>query len=113
MGRFRRRFEDYQGNNPDMRYAMAFKRVKRVKGFYTHLAIYLIINTAMILANSDRKIGTAEFWSFETFSLAFCWGFGLALHGFSVFGRDFFFSKDWEDRKIREFIEKEKDNKRE
>lgn len=111
MGRFRRRFEDYQGNNPDMRYAMAFKRVKRIKGFYTHLAVYLVINTAMILANNHGKIGTQGFWSIDTFSLPFCWGLGLAFHGFSVFGRDVFFSKDWEERKIREFMEKEKDSK--
>lgn len=37
MGRIRRRMFDedqYDSNNPDERYNMAYKRVKKIKGFY-------------------------------------------------------------------------------
>ena len=31
---------DLDVNNPDARYNMAYKRVKRIKGFYVHLLVY-------------------------------------------------------------------------
>jgi hypothetical protein len=32
-------------------------------------------------------------------------------HGMSVFGRDLFFGADWEERKIKEFMDKDKNQK--
>lgn len=111
MGRFRRRFEDYANvGNTDLRYAMAFKKMKRIKGFYVHLLVYAIFNTIIIFTNNQNATA-AEFWRWNTFSLAFFWGIGLAAHAMSVFGRDLLFSKAWEERKIREFMEKTKEGK--
>lgn len=36
------------------------------------------------------------------------WGIGLAFHALGAFNHSLLFGKNWEDRKIREFIEKEK-----
>jgi len=41
-------------------------------------------------------------------STAFFWGIGLAFHAYGVFGKHLLFSKDWEERKIKEFMEKDK-----
>jgi hypothetical protein len=115
MGRYRRRMSaDYQTENynPDERYDLAYKRVKRIKGFYIHLLVYLIVNTFIIAANSNNNfIGNENFWSFETFSTALFWGIGLTAHGLSVFSRNIFFGKNWEERKIQELMEKEKKEK--
>jgi hypothetical protein len=35
------------------------------------------------------------------------WGIGLMSHWWGVFGSRIFFSRDWEERKIRELLEKE------
>jgi 2TM domain len=45
------------------------------------------------------------------FSTAFFWGIGLAAHGLSVFMPTMILGKDWEDKKIKELMEKEKNNK--
>jgi hypothetical protein len=106
MGRFRREHEETERNNPNARYEMAFKKMKRIKGFYVHLAVYLIFNTIVIFTGDIRFIDEGSL-DLGNFSLAFYWGIGLAAHGASVFGRDLFFGKDWEARKIREFMGKE------
>lgn len=115
MGRFtRHQFESYssEDNNPDVRYDLAYKRVKRIKGFYVHLIVYIIVNAFIVISSHNRRgIGDEVFWRWETFSTALFWGIGLTGHGLSVFGRYIFFGKNWEEKKIQELIEKEKSEK--
>ncbi|MEO8534954.1 MAG: 2TM domain-containing protein [Flavobacterium sp.] len=114
MGRLRRRMydEDAREYSTDERYNIAYKKVKRIKGFYSHLRIYVIINVIIIISSSNKSIfgdaGAHEiFWRWETFSTAVFWGIGLLAHGLSVFGRDMFFSDDWEEKKIQQYMKKE------
>jgi hypothetical protein len=114
MGRSRRMFEEYQSVNinPDERYNQAYKRVKRIKGFYVHALVYVLVNAFIIISSFNRsEIGTEVFFKWHTYSTAFFWGIGLLAHGMSVFGREIFFGKNWEERKIQEFMEKEKSEK--
>lgn len=93
------------------KYERAEKRVKEVSGFYKHLISYIIVNLFLIFKQYfDLKPGE-EFFKFSTFSLAFFWGFGLAIHAASVFGKNVFLGGNWEERKINEIIEKEKTSK--
>ena len=48
------------------------------------------------------------FFEFETFGLWFVWGIGLAFHAFGAFGKDLILGKNWEERKIREYMDKDK-----
>ncbi|PZX94840.1 hypothetical protein DOS84_04605 [Flavobacterium aquariorum] len=115
MGRYRKRLlENFQDENfnPDTRYELAYKRVKRIKGFYIHLLIYVLVNAFIIVSSFNRSVlGTEVFFRWETFSTALFWGIGLVAHGMSVFGRDLFFGADWEERKIKEFMDKDKSQK--
>ena len=114
MRRSRRMFDEYQSENfnPDERYNLAFKRVKRIKGFYIHTLVYLFVNAFIIISNFLRsEKGIEVFFEWETFITAFFWGIGLLAHGLSVFGRNIFFGQNWEERKIQEFMEKEKSEK--
>jgi hypothetical protein len=117
MGRLKRRmFGDYTNYDEnitnDERYNLAYKRMRRIKGFYSHLMIYVFVNIFILIASTSHGIiGNEKFWQWETFSTALFWGIGLAAHGFSVFGRNLFFSADWEERKIKEFMEKEANQK--
>jgi len=115
MGKYRRRmFEEYQKENfnPDDRLELAIKRVKRIKGFYVHLMVYSIINIFIVYGNYyGNTHKDYSFWSWQTFSTVLFWGIGLLAHGLSVFGGNLFFGSNWEEKKIKEFMEKEKSEK--
>lgn len=95
----------------EIKYQEAAKRVKRIKGFYTHALIYIVINIAIILSKMTHHDNGS--WSFELkdFSTALFWGIGLLGHGLSVFIPGIILGQDWEARKIKELMEKEKNNK--
>ena len=116
MGRFRRRmYEDYsQEFSTDENFNAAYRKVKRIKGFYGHLRIYIIVNILIIVASVNGNffsngIMHSGLLDWQTYSTALFWGIGLLTHGLSVFGRDVFFSADWEQRKIEEYMKKESD----
>jgi hypothetical protein len=97
--------------NPDTRYELAYKRVKRIKGFYVHALVYVLVNGFSIISAYNKDLLGNGVSFVETFSTAFFWGIGLLAHGLSVFGRNLFFSADWEEKKIQEFMGKEKKQK--
>ncbi len=84
-------------------YERAKKRVKDIKGFYIHALVYVLVN-ALILFLKFQKTGNFDIkdWGIGL------WGFGLAVHGLSVFLPSFILGRDWEERKIREIMEKNK-----
>lgn len=106
--------DDYQSENfnRDERYEIAAKRVKRIKGFYVHLLVYIIVNIFIIAGNFiNNSNNDPLFWSWQTFSTALFWGIGLVAHGLSVFGKNLFFNSNWEEKKIQEFMAKDKSQK--
>ena len=87
------------------KYLKAKKKVDEIKGFYIHLVVYIVINIFLmipILRYSVRD--NLSFWSFST---AIFWGIGLAGHAYSVFGKNILFSKEWEERKVKEIMDKD------
>ncbi|GAA3621830.1 2TM domain-containing protein [Flavivirga jejuensis] len=87
-------------------YLRAQKRLKAIKGFYWHAFWYVMVNIfifVMIVLKSD-----GNFWHFGTFSTPLFWGIGLGFHALSVFGKNLFFGKKWEARKIDEYMNKDK-----
>ena len=111
MGRFRRQMEEMKGSEfeADDDYHLAYKKVQRIKGFYIHLMVYILVNVFIFGSSLNwSKFGTSEFLNFWNFSTAFFWGIGLFGHWLSAFGRNIFFSPDWEDRKIKQFMDEEK-----
>jgi hypothetical protein len=95
----------------EIKYQQALKRVKRIKGFYSHLMVYIVINTMLLIVKYKNMDMGENFWLWQTFNTVFFWGIGLAAHGFSVFLPSFMMGKDWEERKIKELMDKEKQNK--
>ena len=88
-------------------YLRAQKKVKSLVGFYWHLASYVFVNIFIIIL---IVMNGGKFWSFGTFATAFFWGIGLFFHFLGVFGPDFIFGKDWEQRKIKEYMDKDREN---
>ena len=91
----------------DFRYRSAKKKVKDIKGFYTHLLVYLFVNIAILIV-STRQEGLWEgLDDTSNYYTAFFWGIGVVAHWASVFGPNIFLGKDWEERKIRELMDRD------
>lgn len=92
-------------------YLRAKKRVEKIKKFYVHLVTYIAVNIFLIVMPQFNNIKAGHFtWHEGMFYMPFFWGIGLAFHalGVFVFGSDNrLFGKSWEDRKIKEFMEKD------
>lgn len=86
-------------------YQKAEKRMKDIKGFYVHLTVYILVNIFLLFLN----LKSSDDLQFGMFATPLFWGIGLAGHAFSVFGKNLIFGKAWEERKIRELMEKNKD----
>ncbi|MFL9844292.1 2TM domain-containing protein [Flavobacterium rhizosphaerae] len=82
----------------------ARKRVKAIKGFYKHFTIYIIVNMLLLIVHWLTMEPGEQFLTWNTFTTAFFWGIGLLCHGFAVFGTDFLFGAEWEERKIKKYM---------
>mgnify|MGYP000093002182 CR=1 FL=1 len=89
-------------------YYMAYKKVKRIKGFYVHFIVYVFVNLFLIVNRRFEAHTNEVFFQLQTYATAFFWGIGLLAHGMSVFSKDFFFGPSWEEKKIRKYMEKDK-----
>lgn len=96
------------------KYDRAKKQVDLEKGWYTHLFIYLTINIGLQLFYSgifdDGAIVQHMPW-WARLTTPFFWGLSLLGHWIYVFKRVRIRKplKNWEDRKIKEFIEQEEE----
>ena len=84
------------------RYLKAKERVKAVKDFYSNLIAYCVVIPILVYINYL----TVDF-PWVIFPIL-GWGFGLLMHGLEVYGYNRILGKDWEQRKIREFMNDEK-----
>jgi len=89
-------------NNDNNKYLKAKERVNAIKKFYTSLMFYVIFISVLAALNyyTDRWRNPWFLWA------AFGWGIGLCFQAVKIF-RNPFFGKDWEERKLKEFMDKE------
>ena len=87
----------------DERYEKAKQRVKELKKFYGNVVTYVAINIVLIIINLVTSPGSLWFYWVTIF-----WGIALLLHASRVFIlRGKFLGEEWEEKKIRELMEKE------
>ncbi|MDB2385571.1 2TM domain-containing protein, partial [Polaribacter sp.] len=92
----------------EQKYLLAKKRVEKIKAFYIHLAVYLVVNIFLssiiiygLTNDSDGEYNFQEaITHFGTYSTWLFWGIGIFFHWIGVFGTEKFFGKDWEKKKI-------------
>jgi uncharacterized integral membrane protein len=94
-------------NKDQIQYEEAVKKVKKLKGFYTHAIVYVVINIMFVIVNIQNLGSGESYFQFKNFFTAFFWGIGLLAHGMATFVPYFILGKDWEERKIKELMEKE------
>jgi uncharacterized integral membrane protein len=95
-------------NLDKIKYEQAIARVKRIKGFYTHALVYVVINIMLVIVNIQNMDAGENYFQFKNFQTLFFWGIGLLAHGLSVFVPNIIMGKDWEEKKIKQFMEEEK-----
>lgn len=85
----------------EKRYLRAQERVEKIKGFYVHFSIYLIFVPIFIYLN----LKSTDFpWALFPIG---GWGLGVIGHAMEVFNYNPLLGKNWEERKIREFMDKD------
>ncbi|MFM1878325.1 MAG: hypothetical protein RLZZ241_1191 [Bacteroidota bacterium] len=85
----------------DKRYEKAKAKLEAVKGFYANLTAYILVIPLLIWINYRT---TSFPWAIFP---ALGWGFGLLMHGMEAYGVNPLWGKRWEERKIRELMERE------
>lgn len=90
------------------KYERAEKRVKRIKGFYSHLLVYIVINIMIVIINVQNLDAGESYFQWRNFTTFGFWGIGLLAHALTVFMPDIILGKNWEERKIKEYMEKER-----
>ena len=90
-------------NNKEAKYLRAKERIQEVKKFYTNVMSYV----GFIAFLGFINYYTNE-WRYMWFLwAAFGWGIGIATQAIKVFGANLFLGKDWEQRKIKEFMKED------
>jgi len=86
--------------NENLAYQRAKDKVEQLKGFYGNLISYCVVIPVLIIIN----LNTSNFQWFWFPMLG--WGMGLTFHALETFG----YGKSWEERKIKELMNKEENN---
>ena len=79
--------------------ALALAHVRKLKGFYMHLAQYVIVIAFLAILN---RFTTPHFYWF-LFPAA-GWGLGVLLHGLYVFDRIPFLNGGWEREQVERYL---------
>ena len=82
----------------DERLARARRRLAALKGFYIHLFVFAMVLAALFLINLAAGGPWWVLW------VLLGWGIGLLAHALTVFGRASQVIADWEERKLRQFL---------
>ena len=86
--------------NENLAYQRAKDKVEQLRGFYGNLISYCVVIPFLIFIN----LRTSNFQWFWFPMLG--WGMGLTFHALETFG----YGKSWEERKIKELMNKEENN---
>jgi len=103
-------------NIEGIKYLRAKKRVEKIKGFYVHLMVYFIVNTFLsgiiifgLMQDDDGDSLGEVIQNFGVYSIWGSWGIGIFFHWLGVFGFNVI-GKNWEERKLKEILDKEERN---
>jgi hypothetical protein len=84
----------------------AWRRVKSLRFFYTHLTIYVILNFVILLIDISTP---GDPWFYQ---VLLGWGLFVGLHAAHTYELLPWSSRDWEQRKVQELIEEQRERRR-
>lgn len=106
-----------ENNSKNTAYNRAEKRVKKIKNFYNHLQIFVIMMLVlvffsdMIISFFEARISNPDTLSWIKTNIwinALLWLIGLAIHGIYVFKFNMNVINKWEEKKLDEIMNKKK-----
>ena len=92
-------------------YLRAKKKLDKLKGFYWHLAAYIVVNLFLIISLAINLDADESFWQFGTFATAFFWGIGLLFHFLGVFGPDLLYKLMEKNKSLNKLLNEKQINK--
>ncbi|OIQ28365.1 MAG: hypothetical protein BM564_09860 [Bacteroidetes bacterium MedPE-SWsnd-G2] len=104
--------EDYRKEEA---YLRARLRTEKLKKFYSHLGTYVILFFALHSFKVVRRVGAGHDFldvlsELSIGSFWWYWAIGLLIHAASVFLPNVIFGPKWEAQKMKEYMDKEKNN---
>ncbi|MGB1042567.1 MAG: 2TM domain-containing protein [Tenacibaculum sp.] len=93
-------------NLENSKYVKAVERVEKLKEFYQNLAAYCMVIPFLIFINLKFSPQFHWFW-FPIFG----WGIGLVFHFLETNNYNMFLGKNWEEKKIKQMMEEDKNNR--
>ena len=105
-------------NTKNNKYEEALKHVKKIRGFHRHVIVYFIINIILLFIKRKAILqifnettiddpGFIYWMNVDIIGTPILWGIGLLIHGLYVYRFKFSFFKGWEERKIKELMNKD------
>jgi hypothetical protein len=79
----------------------ARERVQRLRGFYVHIAVYVVVISGLALI--DWITAPSDWW--VQWPMV-GWGIGLAAHGVAMLFESSLLGPEWEERKTQELLER-------
>jgi hypothetical protein len=86
----------------DERFLSARRQARALRAFYMHAMVFGLVNAGLFLIDLLTGDGWWFFWPLLG------WGVALAIQAVAVFGRVSPFGPEWEARKAREIMERER-----
>ena len=87
-------------DNKQSRYEEAKVQVEKIKDFYGHLIIYVIVMSFITLVNYFTS------WNYKWFVFPlFGWGIGIFFHFLDTFKHNWLLGRNWEEKKIKEIMD--------
>lgn len=90
------------------RLARAMKKIDDMKGYYMHVAAYILMNAFILIAWQVDDVFPESFYLTSIYIIAVWGGAGLLLHTILHFANIRLLGRKWEERKLRQFLEKNK-----
>ncbi|MDD5363125.1 MAG: 2TM domain-containing protein [Ignavibacteria bacterium] len=81
------------------------ERVKRIRAFYEHLFVYIVIVSGVTVINYIDS--PDDLWFYYPMII---WGVIVIAHAIKVFGKGRTLVEEWEDKKMKELLKTKKSN---
>jgi len=95
-------------SSKESKYIRAKERVDQLKKFYGNLTSYVVVISGLAVLNYYLN-GWGYMWFLW---VVLGWGIGIISHALRTFNLNPFFGRDWEERKIKEYMDKDENTRK-